>query len=61
MITYTEAPKAPRWIGTEAGLWAWHAHRGWRDTAANALSVQDRDRLLREAEELWQAADNTSR
>jgi hypothetical protein len=47
-----ELPKAPRWISTEAGLWAWQAHGGWRATAANALSVHERHQLLQEAEQL---------
>jgi hypothetical protein len=52
MRLVTELSKTPRWINTEAGLWAWQAHGGWRATAANALSVQDRRQLLREAEQL---------
>ena len=48
----TETPKAPRWINTEAGLLAWREHTSWRSSAANALSVQDRARLLDEAARL---------
>jgi hypothetical protein len=47
-----DLPKAPRWISTEAGLWAWQAHDPWRATAANALSVRERHQLLQEAEQL---------
>ncbi|HEX9373507.1 MAG TPA: hypothetical protein VF897_21010 [Roseiflexaceae bacterium] len=49
-----EIPKAPRWISTEAGEWAWREHDAWRGRAARALSVQERGRLLREAEHLSQ-------
>jgi hypothetical protein len=48
----TDLPKPPRWISTEAGLWAWQAHGTWRVTAANALSVGERHQLLLEAEQL---------
>jgi hypothetical protein len=48
----TNLPKAPRWISTEAGLWAWQAHGEWRASAANALSVRERDLLLQQAEQL---------
>ena len=48
----TEPPKAPRWINTEAGLLAWREHTNWRSSAINALSVQERTRLLDEAERL---------
>lgn len=47
-----EHSKPPRWISTEAGLWAWQAQSEWRTTAANALSVQERVQLLHEAEQL---------
>jgi hypothetical protein len=48
----TDLPKPPRWISTEAGLWAWQAHGTWRAAAANALSVRERHQLLQEAEHL---------
>lgn len=48
-------PKAPRWITTEAGQWAWHEYVTWRGRATHALSVQDRTQLLDEAEQLWRA------
>jgi hypothetical protein len=48
----TDLPKPPRWISTEAGLWAWQAHGSWRASAANALSVSERHQLLQEAEQL---------
>jgi hypothetical protein len=49
---HTDLPKPPRWISTEAGLWAWQAHGTWRATATNALSVRERHQLLQEAEQL---------
>lgn len=45
-------PKAPRWINTEAGNWAWERFVSWRGKANAALSVYERRRLLEEAEEL---------
>jgi hypothetical protein len=48
------APKAPRWITTEAGIWAWEHYDSWRTRALEALSVQERTTLLAEAEELGQ-------
>jgi hypothetical protein len=54
-INITYIPKAPRWINTQAGQWAWHEYSAWREQAAHALSVQERTRLLNEAEELLQA------
>lgn len=56
MKLYNDAPKAPRWISTAAGQWAWVEVRDWRKTAADALSVQDRRALLDKAEELHQAS-----
>lgn len=55
-----EYPKVPRWIGTEAGQWAWRELADWRGIAFDALSVQDRSRLLHEAETLWNNAHNRS-
>ena len=52
----TDLPKPPRWISTEAGLWAWQAHGTWRATASNALSVGERYQLLQEAEQLHGSA-----
>jgi hypothetical protein len=46
------APKAPRWITTEAGQRAWEQHDTWRHRASGAMSVQDRSELLAEAEEI---------
>jgi len=57
MKSITEPPKAPRWIATEAGKWAWHELVAWRGSAANALSVQERARLLNEAERLRQVRE----
>jgi hypothetical protein len=50
------APKAPRWITTEAGQWAWEQQDTWRTRALGALSVDDRSELLAEAEELREGA-----
>ncbi|HNP86142.1 MAG: hypothetical protein JST60_23100 [Chloroflexi bacterium SZAS-1] len=47
-----DTPKAPRWISTEAGLWAWAQHGGWRTIAANAMLVEERQQLLHQAEQL---------
>nr|WP_044200750.1 hypothetical protein [Oscillochloris trichoides] len=47
-----EAPKAPRWITTEAGLWAWAVDEEWRHSAAQAMNVAERRRLLELAEEM---------
>ena len=55
MTSVTEPPKAPRWISTDAGRWAWHEHESWRRNAANALSVRERAQLLGEAEQLRRA------
>lgn len=46
------APKAPRWITTEAGQWAWFVDEEWRRYADRAMSVAERRRLLAEAERL---------
>ena len=46
------APKAPRWITTEAGRRAWDEYDTWRNRAETALSVNERSELLAEAEEL---------
>lgn len=60
MELYNEAPKAPRWISTAAGQWAWVERGDWRETAANALSVHDRRELLDQAEQLHQAAEDSA-
>lgn len=51
------APKAPRWITTEAGQWAWQMQDAWRNHAARAMSVQERLLLLAEAEKLRKAQE----
>ena len=51
--TFADYPKEPRWISTEAGQWAWREKTDWRGIALDALSVQERARLLQEAEMLW--------
>ena len=60
MTELIEYPKTPRWIGTEAGQWAWCERPDWRGIAFDALSVQERSRLLHEAETLWSDANNRS-
>jgi hypothetical protein len=54
-----DLPKAPRWISTEAGLWAWQSHDPWRANATNALSVRERHQLLQEAERLRGSAGHS--
>jgi hypothetical protein len=54
----TDLPKPPRWISTEAGLWAWQVHHTWRATATHALSVRERHQLLQEAEQLHGSAND---
>lgn len=46
--------KAPRWITTEAGQWAYLSNAEWRTTADRAFEVSERRRLLDEAEQLRQ-------
>ena len=48
--------KAPRWISTEAGQWAYEAREEWRRVADKAFGVSERQRLLDEAEVLHQGA-----
>lgn len=47
-----DAPKAPRWISTEAGKWAWVVDEEWRGYATRALNVHERRRLLDQAERM---------
>lgn len=54
MIQMHHIPKAPRWIVTEAGQWAWSENSDWRKVASNALSVEQRKDLLSQAESLHQ-------
>ena len=58
MKRINEAPKAPRWISTEAGQWAWIEYGEWRDTAANAMLVRERQELLAKAEQLREAFES---
>lgn len=44
--------KAPRWITTEAGQWAYLSNDEWRRTANNAFGVSERRKLLDDAERL---------
>jgi hypothetical protein len=55
-----ELPKPPRWINTEAGQLAWCEYPTWRNSALGALSVQERMRLLDEAERLYRCATPTA-
>lgn len=59
MKLINEAPKAPRWISTEAGQWAWTEYGEWRDTATNAMLVHERQELLAKAEQLREAFEST--
>ncbi len=51
--------KAPRWITTEAGQWAYLSNAEWRRTAETAFAVADRRRLLDEAERLHARNEKT--
>lgn len=53
-------PKAPRWITTEAGQWAWYTYGAWRGKATTALSVHDRAQLLDEAEQMWRTQEQSN-
>lgn len=57
MQSLHNTPKAPRWISTEAGQWAWLEDIDWRVVAAHALSVQERRDLLDTAERLYLSAE----
>jgi hypothetical protein len=48
--------KAPRWIHTEAGQWAYESNDEWRRVANQTFDVSDRRRLLDEAEALRKRA-----
>lgn len=48
--------KAPRWISTEAGQWAYEASEEWRRVADHTFAVTERRRLLDEAELLHRRA-----
>jgi hypothetical protein len=48
--------KAPRWITTEAGQWAYHSDDQWRQTANNAFGVAERRKLLDEAERMHKSS-----
>jgi hypothetical protein len=53
----TRRYKAPRWISTEAGQWAYEANEDWRRVADLAFAITERRRLLDEAEELLKQAE----
>lgn len=55
IIHRPDVPKMPRWITSEAGQWAWREQVAWRRNAFNAVSVQERHRLLVEAERMYAA------
>lgn len=48
--------KAPRWISTEAGQWAYEAQEEWRRVADQTFAIAERRRLLDEAERLHKGA-----
>lgn len=50
--------KAPRWITTEAGQWAYLSDDEWRRTADITFEVAERRRLLDEAERLREREQN---
>ncbi|MCS6882240.1 MAG: hypothetical protein RMK84_15505 [Oscillochloridaceae bacterium] len=60
MSTRIETTKAPRWITTEAGQWAYIFNPEWRQHADRAFGVAERRRLLDEAERLRRAAATDS-
>lgn len=56
-LNLQKAPKAPRWITTEAGQWAWLANEEWRRFANAAMNVADRRKLLDEAERMRETTE----
>lgn len=48
--------KAPRWVSTEAGQWAYESSEEWRRVADKAFAITERQRLLAEAEQLHRQA-----
>lgn len=48
--------KAPRWVSTEAGQWAYESREDWRIVANKTFGVTERRLLLDEAEKLHQLA-----
>lgn len=52
--------KAPRWIHTEAGQWAYESNDEWRRVANQTFDVGERRRLLDEAESLYKRASAES-
>lgn len=53
-------PKAPRWITTEAGQYAWFIDEEWRRLANEAMSVSDRRKLLEQAERIRSEYEQTA-
>ncbi len=56
MIHEVRRFKAPRWICTEAGQWAYEMREEWRRLADQTFGVAERRRLLDEAERLHKSA-----
>jgi hypothetical protein len=48
--------KAPRWIHTDAGHWAYESLEDWRRQANQTFGVTERRQMLVEAEALYQRA-----
>ncbi|NTW02727.1 MAG: hypothetical protein HGA19_15850 [Oscillochloris sp.] len=55
-----DTPKAPRWISTEAGKWAWVVNEEWRVSANKAMSVSERRHLLDKAEDMHRSLATTT-
>ena len=51
--------KAPRWVCTEAGQWAYESREAWRLTANQTFGVTERRQLLDQAEQLRKDAETT--
>ncbi|RRR65550.1 MAG: hypothetical protein EI684_22835 [Candidatus Viridilinea halotolerans] len=52
--------KAPRWIHTEAGQWAYESNEEWRHAANQTFGVTERRLLLDEAEALRKRTSETA-
>ncbi|NCC37392.1 MAG: hypothetical protein EOM24_36075 [Chloroflexia bacterium] len=48
--------KAPRWISTPAGQWAYEVNAEWRKQADGTFAVSERRLLLEEAEKMQKVA-----
>ncbi len=58
--TETRRYKAPRWISTEAGQWAYEVNEEWREIANHTFGVIERQRLLADAERMRQESQPAS-